>query len=171
MKKTQQSYENIIRPAQYDIFLRSESEKRLFSSVSVLASQRFRLAGQSLRSRQRGDIRQCHRPSFPQISCPATARRSCLHTSLPPPVFSPLFPNRVAPFRETRQRRAEPPARESTKQRRAEPPARKGTWLRQTESPSHESILWMALYHSSLNQMLSGMSLAERKHFIICAPM
>ena len=31
-----------------------------------LASRRFRLAGQSLRSRQRGDIRQCRRPSSPQ---------------------------------------------------------------------------------------------------------
>ena len=56
-----------------------------------------------------------------------------------PPVFSPLFPECVAPFRETRQRRAEPPARKSTKLRRAEPPARKSTKLRRAEPPARKS--------------------------------
>lgn len=38
---TLQRYKNIIRPAQYDNFLRSESTKRLFSSNTALASRRF----------------------------------------------------------------------------------------------------------------------------------
>lgn len=86
---TLQSYKNIIRPARHVIFLRSESTKKLFSSIKALASRRFRLARKLLLLRQQCDIRQGN-------------------------PFSLFFPERVAPFRETRQRRAEPPTREGT---------------------------------------------------------
>ena len=47
---TRQRYENILRSTRYDIFLRPESERELFSSLPPLARRRFRLPSQPLLS-------------------------------------------------------------------------------------------------------------------------